>query len=126
MHGPINVKSRINIGKWQMGFNSAFKELTSFIAVTLFILVELAQKGLEGNSTIDIDRHLAQFIPEDIRNLNWRASAGTAGSFETSRLRGRPSTHRLSCEELLPLHVQRRSRQTLGPLRNISSRNQLK
>jgi hypothetical protein len=27
MHGPINVKSSINISKWQMGFNSAFKGL---------------------------------------------------------------------------------------------------
>jgi hypothetical protein len=28
MHGPINVKSPNNISKWQMGFNSAFKELS--------------------------------------------------------------------------------------------------
>jgi hypothetical protein len=27
MHGPINVKSRNNISKWQVGFNSAFKGL---------------------------------------------------------------------------------------------------
>jgi hypothetical protein len=27
MHGPINVKSPNNISKWQMRFNSAFKEL---------------------------------------------------------------------------------------------------
>jgi hypothetical protein len=27
MHGPINVKSPNNTGKWQMGFNSAFKGL---------------------------------------------------------------------------------------------------
>ena len=27
MHGPINVKSPNNISKWQMGFNSVFKEL---------------------------------------------------------------------------------------------------
>jgi hypothetical protein len=27
MHGPINVKSPNNISKWNMGFNSAFKEL---------------------------------------------------------------------------------------------------
>jgi hypothetical protein len=27
MHGPINVKSPNNTSKWQMGFNSAFKEL---------------------------------------------------------------------------------------------------
>jgi hypothetical protein len=27
MHGPINVKSPNNISKWQMGFNSAFKDL---------------------------------------------------------------------------------------------------
>jgi hypothetical protein len=27
MHGHINVKSPNNISKWQMGFNSAFKEL---------------------------------------------------------------------------------------------------
>jgi hypothetical protein len=27
MHGPINVKSPNNISEWQMGFNSAFKEL---------------------------------------------------------------------------------------------------
>jgi hypothetical protein len=30
MHGPINVKSPNNTGKWQMGFNSAFKGLTAF------------------------------------------------------------------------------------------------
>jgi hypothetical protein len=29
MHLPINVKSPNNIRKWQMGFNSAFKELNS-------------------------------------------------------------------------------------------------
>jgi hypothetical protein len=29
MHGPINVKSPNNIGKWQMEFNSAFKGLTT-------------------------------------------------------------------------------------------------
>jgi hypothetical protein len=27
MHGPINVKSRNKISKWQMEFNSAFKGL---------------------------------------------------------------------------------------------------
>jgi hypothetical protein len=27
MHVPINVKSSNNVSKWQMGFNSAFKEL---------------------------------------------------------------------------------------------------
>jgi hypothetical protein len=27
MHGPINVKSLNNTSKWQMGFNSAFREL---------------------------------------------------------------------------------------------------
>jgi hypothetical protein len=31
MHGPINVKSP-NTSKWQMGFNSAFKELISYNA----------------------------------------------------------------------------------------------
>jgi hypothetical protein len=31
MHGPINVKSPNNTSKWQMGFNSAFKELTSVL-----------------------------------------------------------------------------------------------
>jgi hypothetical protein len=31
MHGPINVKSPNNTSKWQMGFNSAFKGLTSSI-----------------------------------------------------------------------------------------------
>ena len=29
MHGPINVKSPNNTSKWQMGFNSAFKGLSS-------------------------------------------------------------------------------------------------
>jgi hypothetical protein len=29
MHGPINVKSPNNTSKWQMGFNSAFKGLTT-------------------------------------------------------------------------------------------------
>jgi hypothetical protein len=28
MHVPINVKFPNNISKWQMGFNSAFKELS--------------------------------------------------------------------------------------------------
>jgi hypothetical protein len=35
MHGPINVKSPNNISKWQMGFNSAFKELSSLLLVYL-------------------------------------------------------------------------------------------
>jgi hypothetical protein len=29
MHGLINVKSPNNNSKWQMGFNSAFKELSN-------------------------------------------------------------------------------------------------
>jgi hypothetical protein len=29
MHGPINVNSPNNTSKWQMGFNSAFKGLTT-------------------------------------------------------------------------------------------------
>jgi hypothetical protein len=31
MHGPINVKPPNNISKWQMGFNSAFKELNVIV-----------------------------------------------------------------------------------------------
>jgi hypothetical protein len=31
MHGPIKVKSPNNISKWQMGFNSAFKGLITYI-----------------------------------------------------------------------------------------------
>jgi hypothetical protein len=30
MHGPINVKSPNNTSKWQIGFNSSFKELTEW------------------------------------------------------------------------------------------------
>jgi hypothetical protein len=30
MHVTINVKSHNNIGKWQIGFNSAFKGLLSW------------------------------------------------------------------------------------------------
>jgi hypothetical protein len=33
MHGPINVKAPNNTSKWQMGFNSAFKGLTSHIQI---------------------------------------------------------------------------------------------
>jgi hypothetical protein len=32
MHGPINVKSPDNTSKWQMGFNSELKGLTSVTA----------------------------------------------------------------------------------------------
>jgi hypothetical protein len=32
MHGSINVKSPNNTGKWQMGFNSAFKGLKKKLA----------------------------------------------------------------------------------------------
>jgi hypothetical protein len=35
MHGPINVKSPNNISKWQMGFNSAFKGLTSLMIIRM-------------------------------------------------------------------------------------------
>jgi hypothetical protein len=31
MHGPIKVKSPKNTSKWQMGFNSAFKDLMTFL-----------------------------------------------------------------------------------------------
>jgi len=31
MHGPMNVKSPINISEWQMGFNSAFKRLKEIV-----------------------------------------------------------------------------------------------
>jgi hypothetical protein len=33
MHGPINVKSPNNTSKWQMGFNSAFKELNPYFTL---------------------------------------------------------------------------------------------
>jgi hypothetical protein len=33
MHGHMNVKSPNNTGKWQMGFNSAFKGLTDIATV---------------------------------------------------------------------------------------------
>jgi hypothetical protein len=32
MHEPINVKSPNNTNKWQIGFNSSFKELTGLIS----------------------------------------------------------------------------------------------
>jgi len=34
MHIPINVKSPNNISEWQMGFNSAFKELKQYTKIT--------------------------------------------------------------------------------------------
>jgi DNA-binding transcriptional regulator of glucitol operon len=33
MHVPINVKSRNNISKWQMGFNSTFKGLKRKVGI---------------------------------------------------------------------------------------------
>jgi hypothetical protein len=41
MHGPINVKSHNNASKWQMGFNSAFKGLTTAVTDTsLFTVID--------------------------------------------------------------------------------------
>jgi len=40
MHGPINVKSPNNISKWQMGFNSTFKGLST----TVFVKWDSADK----------------------------------------------------------------------------------
>jgi hypothetical protein len=39
MHGPINVKSPNNTSKWQMGFSSAFKGLTSILILYLSISI---------------------------------------------------------------------------------------
>jgi hypothetical protein len=33
MHGPIKVKSPNNASKWQMGFNSAFKGLSTKVNI---------------------------------------------------------------------------------------------
>jgi hypothetical protein len=37
MHGPINFKSPNNTSKWQMGFNSAFKELRDMIVANYIV-----------------------------------------------------------------------------------------
>jgi hypothetical protein len=52
MHGSINVKSPNNINKWQMEFNSAFKELTGAFrdyasACTAHIFFEAYNFGAE-------------------------------------------------------------------------------
>jgi hypothetical protein len=38
MHVLINVKSSINISKWQIGFNSAFKGLSSRMGLVAALL----------------------------------------------------------------------------------------
>jgi hypothetical protein len=35
MHGPINVKSGNNTSKWQMGFSSAFKWLSTAVLIRI-------------------------------------------------------------------------------------------
>jgi hypothetical protein len=48
MHGPINVKSPNNTSKWQMGFNSAFKVLSSNICGVL-VATKYSIASLDGS-----------------------------------------------------------------------------
>jgi hypothetical protein len=43
MHGPINVKSPNNTSKWQMGFNSAFKGLSTLRVEHVEIKKQISQ-----------------------------------------------------------------------------------
>jgi len=50
MHRPINVKSPNNTSKWQMGFNSAFKGLSTTLAtITCPILISRMKRTAEMN-----------------------------------------------------------------------------
>jgi hypothetical protein len=50
MHGPINVKSPNNISKWQMGFDSAFKGLKTYILI--FFSLSLWRRMVEDDRFI--------------------------------------------------------------------------
>jgi hypothetical protein len=54
MHLLIKVKSPNNISKWQMGFNSAFKELILFKKILKFVttIVINMLSGQNGNFVI--------------------------------------------------------------------------
>jgi hypothetical protein len=55
MHGPINVKSPNNTSKWQMGFNSAFKGLSSVgVGGQGHDLVVLLQGKSHGTRSVEI------------------------------------------------------------------------
>jgi hypothetical protein len=47
MHGPINVKSPNNTSKWQIGFNSAFKGLST--KETCTCLIKMEEENIEIN-----------------------------------------------------------------------------
>ena len=50
MHVPINVKSPNNISKWQMGFNSAFKGLSTDVLSTAEISTNRFHGDLETSA----------------------------------------------------------------------------
>jgi hypothetical protein len=61
MHGPMNVKSPNNASKWQMGFNSAFKELN--VQYNRRYYISLGTFGLISYSTDHYNTRAYWIVP---------------------------------------------------------------
>jgi hypothetical protein len=82
MHGPINVKSPNNTSKWQIGFNSAFKGLSSVLRTLLCIrsleLKErLLQWALHCTSSATVNE---PGIPVCTMTILWARESSNSGS----------------------------------------------
>jgi hypothetical protein len=64
MHVPINVKSPNNIIKWQMGFNSAFKGLSTHSSPNCALLRPVRQSVV--SSCCLHNRHLPSVSPFNV------------------------------------------------------------
>jgi hypothetical protein len=70
MHRPINVKSPNNTSKWQMGFNSAFKELRIFLESggSRFFLNLVPCTLLRGVTSCTTE--ILEYKPADVREID--------------------------------------------------------
>jgi hypothetical protein len=62
MHGPINVKSPNNTSKWQMEFNSAFKELNNKLNPICHLLALLGAHPILHVSRIRVNMVLPSIL----------------------------------------------------------------
>jgi hypothetical protein len=57
MHGPINVKSPNNTGKWQMGLSSAFKGLNITSSPHRYHIVPEICQMEQNNHLLELTNH---------------------------------------------------------------------
>jgi hypothetical protein len=67
----MNVKSSNNTSKWQMGFNSAFKELMNGCSAFLFWLIDKQGDKVLGNTTFFFAAHFTgSYICKDLSHFS--------------------------------------------------------